>query len=58
MPASLKDFLRDESGATVVEYAVLLGVLSLVIVGGFGSVANSLEYLWGDNNSRLNSAWR
>ena len=47
-------FVRDESGATAIEYGLILAVLSLAIVGGAGRVSNSLAYLWGNNNSRLN----
>lgn len=57
MRVLLWKFVRDETGATAVEYGILLVCLSLVIVGGVGKVANSLTYLWGDTNSRLNQAW-
>ena len=36
---------------------LVVGVLSLVIMGGVSRVANDLTYLWGNNASRLNSAW-
>jgi len=52
-----RQFLADRKGATAVEYALILAVLSLVIMGGVSRVANDLLYLWGDNASRLNSAW-
>uniref|UniRef100_UPI00339D75C1 Flp family type IVb pilin n=1 Tax=Aquibium sp. A9E412 TaxID=2976767 RepID=UPI00339D75C1 len=51
-------FLKDETGATAVEYAIIVAVLSLVVAAGIGTVANSLQYLWGNNNSRLNQAWK
>lgn len=31
----LKRFVRDESGATAIEYGLIVVVLSLVIIGGF-----------------------
>jgi pilus assembly protein Flp/PilA len=51
-------FLADRSGATAVEYALIVGVLSLVIVGGLKPVADALQALWGDNDNRLNQSWK
>lgn len=50
-------FLREGNGATAIEYGLIVAVLSLAIVAGISTVANDLTYLWGNNNSRLNSAW-
>jgi len=49
-------FLTDESGATAVEYGLIVAVLSLAVVAGIGEAADALEYLWGNNNSRLQQA--
>jgi len=57
MRVLLWKFVRDETGATAVEYGILLFCLSLIVVGGFEKVTNALTYMWGDTNSRLNSAW-
>jgi pilus assembly protein Flp/PilA len=38
MPALCKFFLRDESGATAIEYALIAGFLSIVILGGVTGV--------------------
>jgi pilus assembly protein Flp/PilA len=46
-------FLKNDTGATAIEYGLIVAVLSLAIVAGVGTLANSLAYLWGDNNSRL-----
>ncbi|RJG47083.1 MULTISPECIES: Flp family type IVb pilin [unclassified Mesorhizobium] len=46
-------FFRDESGATVIEYAVIVTVLSLVIVGGVGQASNALQYLFSSTDSEL-----
>ena len=42
----LKRFLADERGATAVEYGLIVGVLSLAIVGGFATVSNALQAQW------------
>jgi pilus assembly protein Flp/PilA len=54
MSAIIRLFLYDEDGATAIEYGLIIALLSLAIVGGIGHAADKLEYMWGDNNSRLN----
>lgn len=51
-------FLNDDTAATAVEYGLIVAVLSLAIVGGVGTAANSLLYLWSDNNSKLVQAFQ
>ena len=38
----LKKFLRDESGATAVEYGLIAGLIAVVIIGAVTSVGTSL----------------
>lgn len=38
----LKRFLKDERGATAVEYGLIIAVLSLSIVGGIGMLMNAI----------------
>jgi pilus assembly protein Flp/PilA len=52
----LKRFIRDESGATAIEYSLIIAVLSLAIVGGVSKYANSLEFLFGNNSSEVQKA--
>ncbi|MBN9066147.1 MAG: Flp family type IVb pilin [Rhizobiaceae bacterium] len=52
----LRQFMEDESGATVIEYGLIVAVLSLVIIAGFGTAANALQNLLGDDNGRLANA--
>lgn len=49
-------FLRDEKGATAVEYGLIAAVLSLAIIAGVGVLAGDLRVMWGDNNSDINQA--
>ncbi|RWH62574.1 MAG: Flp family type IVb pilin, partial [Mesorhizobium sp.] len=35
----LQRFIEDESGATAIEYGLIVAVLSLAIVGGVGKAA-------------------
>ena len=41
--SSLKRFLRDESGATAVEYGLLTALVSVVIMGAVNAVGASLS---------------
>lgn len=53
----LQQFVRDETGATAVEYGLIVAVLSLTIVGGVGRAADAIQWLFSDNNSRLVQAF-
>lgn len=53
----LQQFLRDETGATAIEYGLIVTVLSLVIIGGVGRAMDALQWLFSDNNSRLVQAF-
>ena len=53
MTKLVRQFLRNENGATAIEYGLIVTVLSLAIIGGVSQAAKSLEFLWADNNSRL-----
>jgi pilus assembly protein Flp/PilA len=57
MKSLLQRFLKDETGATAIEYGLIAAVLSLAIVGGVGQAANAIQWLFSDNNSRLASAF-
>jgi len=51
--ALIRRFLKEESGATVIEYGLIVAVLSLAIVGGFSKASNALEWLLGGENSPI-----
>jgi pilus assembly protein Flp/PilA len=57
MKKVLLRFLKDDNGATAVEYALIVMVLSLTIIGGIGQVFNSITWLFSDNTSRLANAF-
>ncbi len=35
-------FIRDESGATAIEYGLIAAIVSIVIIGGSGSIRSAL----------------
>lgn len=51
-------FVRDESGATAIEYGLIVAVLSLAIVAGIGQAGSAIQWLFSDNNSRLAQAFK
>jgi pilus assembly protein Flp/PilA len=57
MKSLLQRFLKDETGATAIEYGLIAAVLSLAIIGGVGQAANAIQWLFSDNNSRLANAF-
>ena len=57
MKTSLQRFLTDESGATVVEYGLIVAVLSLTIIAGIGQAADAITWLFSDNSSKLVNAF-
>ncbi len=57
MKTLLQRFVKDETGATAIEYGLIVAVLSLAIVGGIGQAFNAVEWLFSDNNSKLANAF-
>ena len=53
----LQQFVRDETGATAIEYGLIVAVLSLTIIGGVGRAADAIQWLFSDNNSKLVQAF-
>ena len=40
------DFLRDESGATAIEYSLFLGLIVLAISASIGNLGQSVGLMW------------
>ena len=57
MKTLLQRFVKDETGATAIEYGLIVAVLSLAIVGGVGQAMNAVQWLFSDNNSKLANAF-
>jgi pilus assembly protein Flp/PilA len=53
----IQRFLRDESGATAIEYGLIVAVLSLTIIGGVGRAGNAIIFLFSDSESKLVEAF-
>ena len=49
-------FLADEGGPTAVEYAVLLGLIMVAIIGAIGTVGVGTGGLWSGNANAIGAA--
>lgn len=58
MARLLQRFLSSETGATAIEYGLIVAVLSLVVIAGVGTAADALVELWNGNNSELANVFR
>jgi pilus assembly protein Flp/PilA len=47
-------FLRDETGATAIEYGLIASLIAIVIVGAVGAVGNKLTGTFNEVASNLN----
>jgi pilus assembly protein Flp/PilA len=49
-------FLKDESGATAIEYGLIAAIVGVGIIGGLGALKNSLNSMFNQVNSNLTGA--
>ena len=50
------DFVRDESGATAIEYGLIAALVSVAAIGAMSALGNSLENMFNYVASQLDSA--
>ena len=43
----VKDFARDERGASLLEYSILLGIITVAVIGSVFSVGDWVRLRWG-----------
>ncbi len=53
MKDQLIKFWKDEEGATAIEYALIAGLIAVVIIGALTVLGNSVDGLFRDISSRL-----
>jgi pilus assembly protein Flp/PilA len=53
MLASLKQLIRDESGATAIEYGLIAALISVAAIGAFTAVGSSLLTTFNNVSSKL-----
>lgn len=55
MKSLVRRFLKDQTGATAIEYALVALIISVAIVGALTRLAAPLEYLYVSIKDRLTS---
>ena len=53
----IQRFLADRSGATAIEYGLIIALLSLVIVGGVGQAGNAIGEMFANQDRALQEAF-
>ncbi|WP_293002457.1 Flp family type IVb pilin [Nevskia sp.] len=56
MLKKVQNFLRDDEGASAVEYGLIVGLIAVVIVGILMSTGTSLSTIFTTISSNLNTA--
>jgi len=54
--AFLRDLIKDEEGASAVEYGLILGLVAIVIVGVLLTIGTDLNSLFGSTSDCLSAA--
>lgn len=54
MPSVIRHFIKDESGATAIEYGLIAALLSVAIVAGATALGGNLEVAFGRFGNAVN----
>lgn len=49
-------FLKDESGATAIEYGLIAALISVAIIAGATTLGNTLSSTFNDISTKMNTA--
>ena len=50
------EFVRDESGATAIEYGLIAALVSVAAIGAMGALGNSLGNIFSEVASKLDGS--
>jgi pilus assembly protein Flp/PilA len=56
MKKAIQQFLRDEEGAAAIEYALLVGLISVMVIGGATLAGTSIQTIFGTISDALSTA--
>ena len=56
MKTFLKNFVRDESGVTAMEYGMIAALIAVVILGVLGTLGTNLNTTFGTISSAVSAA--
>jgi len=51
---SVRKFVKDEKGAAMIEYSVLIGLVTAAVIGVVISVGDWVNTQWSDLNTKIN----
>lgn len=54
MPALFSRLLKDESGATAIEYGLIAALISVALIAGAGALGNSLNSQFNALSGKMN----
>lgn len=52
----MRKFIRDETGATAIEYGLIAGLVSVAAIGALSAMGGSLQTIFGVVKTQLDSA--
>ena len=52
----IKNFIRDESGATAIEYGLIAALVSVAAIAALSAMGNSLSAMFQEVSTELNGA--
>ena len=53
---NIKSFLRNDDGPTAVEYAVMLAMILMIVIGTVRQIGSTSGGIWTDNNQKMEDA--
>ena len=56
MFSTMKNLLKDESGATAIEYGLIAALVSVAAIGALGAMGTSLTTIFGEVSTQLDGA--
>lgn len=56
MPKLVSHFLKDESGATAIEYGLIAALIAVTLITGLSALGNSLNTQFNALSSKLNQS--
>ena len=53
---NIKSFVRTDDGPTAVEYAVMLAMILMIVIGTVRQIGSTSGGIWTDNNQKMEDA--
>jgi pilus assembly protein Flp/PilA len=56
MLKKIRALLRDQRGGTAIEYGLIISLVVITMVGAFVQLANTTTTMWGNVNTKMETA--